>query len=236
MAAVRMEIYIDNELKYSDVRETDANGDVNVDIPANTLLPSLIPYTVVFTEVNTANYVTKTIYVMSPVMVKALQEIRNHIDRLNRKLRLDSLEFSDADYLQWLKTGMDWYNGAEYPTLITMTGARGPIYNFWMMYSQLVALRTRYLEEGLTSFDYGGAAITLTVDVTQFLESQAQFIETQIDKGINRHKAYLSKKGMTTGDGANFKGFVQGSTGYTQSPLIWGGNLLGANHPNKMLN
>ncbi|QJT70889.1 hypothetical protein GR7B_00091 [Vibrio phage vB_VcorM_GR7B] len=234
MASITAKVYSGNTLVQEQALETNALGDVSLTISEDLLQPSLIPYNVVFTEDGTSNYTSKNVYVQSPVIMQAAQELRLYVDRLNKHLRLDSLEFSDVDYMNWLKSGMDMYNSAARPTYITMTNARGAIYGYWMMYSQLVALRIRYLEEGLTSFDYQGAAIQLTVDVTQYLENQASFIEQQIEKGIENHKAYLAKKGISSGDGSAWKGRVQGATGATLSPMIrGGGNLSGQDwHPN----
>lgn len=238
MAKIKADVYRENTLVSSTQLNTDANGRVELGIPDGTLSPSLIPYTVIFTDldVQKGNFITVQHYSITPVILNAMTELRTYLDRMNTQLRLDSLHFADEDYLTMLKGGMDLYNVLGRSTDINMTAARGPIYGFWMICSQLVALRTKYLEEGLTSFDYQGAGIQLSVEVTQFIEAQSSFLEAQLDKAIDNHKALLHKKGTTTGDGSNWKGSVQGATGYSNSPLIWGGNLLGgSDHPNKTI-
>ncbi|MEK9322795.1 hypothetical protein, partial [Escherichia coli] len=62
---------------------------------------------------------------------------------------------------------MDAFNGAYGQfTSFTMTNARGPIREYWLLYAELAAIQSQYLAEGEKAFNYQGAAISLEVDRT----------------------------------------------------------------------
>lgn len=163
------------------------------------------------------------VYYITPSVLGAIDELRTYLDRLNQQLRIDSLRFADEDYILWLSAGRDMFNGYELLTNFWMTGATGPIRNFWMICSRITALRVRYLEEGLTTFQYGGAAVTLDVDVTQFLDAAASALESQLDQ-LGRLKRQLHNQGTTEGVGAYQLGSrMVGAVGISYGPAT-GGN------------
>ena len=141
------------------------------------------------------------VFRVNPSILGALEDLRTFVDRLNRELRIDSLNFEDIDYLVWLRHGKDEFNSIPTATDFSMIKAEGPIRQMWLDCSEEVALRVRYIEEGLTSYSYNGASITLDVEVTQFLEQQASLMRDRINEAGQRLKASLWERGITGGDG-----------------------------------
>lgn len=228
---INVEIYFDNTLQFEAVADVDASGRVNAVIPAGTLLPNLTAYQAIYKQQGTTNYSTQRLYMVNPSILTAMDELKQFTNRINSKLRLDKLAFTDEDYINALKAGRDLYNGAVIPTGFSMMNAQGAIYSLWLRYSELYALRTMYMDEGRTMFDYQGAAVQLTMDMTQYLESQSQSVETYISANIETHKNFLNRVNITKGDGSEAGGNgkdrrkrVPGATGVTSGPLssYWG--------------
>ncbi|WYW01303.1 head-tail connector protein [Pseudomonas phage vB_PpuM-SKa-4] len=228
---ISIEVYFDNLLRSSLVADVAANGKVSAVLPANTLLPNFEPYQVVYKQQGSTNYSTQRLYMINPSMLTAIDELRQFTNRINSKLRLDDLAFTDEDYLNCLKAGRDMFNGAVIPTGFSMINAQGAIYALWIKYAEHVALRTMYMDEGRTQFDYQGAAVQLTMDMTQYLESQDQSVMDYIQANVESIKTFLNRVGITKGDGSeaggNGKGrrkHVPGATGVSAGPLssYWG--------------
>ena len=164
-------------------------------------------------------YTQHNVWQVTPEILRALGDLRKYMDRLNRDVRLDGLKFEDADYMHWLEMGRDKFNAAVL-TDFTMTAATGPIRSLWLACSQHEALRTRYLEEGLTGFSYNGAAVTLDVDTASVLDSQASNLESQIQDTAQRLKINLAQKGIISGPGTwGLHTRSIGATGRSLSPV-----------------
>ena len=171
-------------------------------------------------------YTQHNVWKITPGILRALKDLRNYLDRLNRDVRLDGLKFEDPDYLHWLEMGRDKFNAAVL-TDFSMTGATGPIRSLWLACSQHEALRTRYLEEGLTSFSYNGAAVTLDVDTASVLDSHASNLESQIQEVAQRLKINLAQKGIVAGPGVwGMRTTSIGATGRSLSPVAGLGHPL----------
>ena len=188
---------------------------------------SLDPFTLLL-ESGTS-FETYRIWKLNPSILLAVADVRSQIDRLHRNLKIDSLEHEDTDYLLWLRVGKDRFNGIPLTTDLSMTAAEGPIRSMWLDCVMLTALRVRYLEEGLTNYEYSGAAVNLTVDVTQYLESLASLMESRIQEDGARLKTDLHKRELTTGPGNwSVGGETLGVIGQTASPVSsyggWGGS------------
>lgn len=166
-----------------------------------------------------SGYTDHRIFHTNPSILSAARDLRTYVDRLNRRLRLDSLQFADSDYLLWLMLGRDRLNAITPVTAFTMTAATGPIRQYWLMAAQVEALRTRYLEEALTQYDYSGAGVNLTVDITQFLESQAQVLETRLEQATQM-KTIMAMRGLVSGSGRwSLRNKNTGVIGLTLGPV-----------------
>lgn len=212
---IKYEVEVPEEYNNTDVITIDRNVSLNgnykiysgnllvasgseLELPA-IVEPRLEPLYAMSTERNV--YDDLRIWFVNPSIMNAVKDMRSVLDRLNRQLRLDSLEHTDQDYLLWLQMGRDRLN-TLLNTSFTMTEATGSIRDLWLVASQIYCIRTRYLEEGLTSFSYSGAAVQLDIDVTQYLEAFASQLEDRLSNEAPMLKAKLHNQGTTTGSGA----------------------------------
>lgn len=228
MANITLEVYLDNKLVLTDnTLQTDNDGNVTYNLSTTNLAPTLTPYVAIFREQNGQDYFMRRIFLMTPVMLKALEELRTYLDRLNRQMRVDSLKFSDTDYIAWLQSGRDHFNAIGKQTNISMINAQGAIYSFWLKCAEIIALRVKYLEEGLTSFNYSGSAVQLDIDVTQFIDGLLSKLEGEVDQHLPPLKEQLYRNGITNSDGSQVipAGYARGATGLTISPVTGSGYL-----------
>lgn len=211
-------IYRDNELIFEEsVQESDTSVTVNL----SNIYASIDPLLLLFNSDN--SFVDFRVFKITPSVLKAQKDLRSYIDRLNRKMRIDNLKFNDVDYLLWMQAGKDRFNSIPLATDFDMTEATGPIRDMWLVCSQYHALKVKYLEEGLESFDYSGSSVTLSVDITQYLDSIASSLETRITDEGQRLKANIHRRGLISGPGNwGLRRHVVGASGRSISPLTYG--------------
>jgi hypothetical protein len=82
-----------------------------------------------------------------------------------------------------------------------MTDARGPIREFWLKFSEIMALRGQYLAEGEKVFNFQGQQIQLEVDRTPYYDSLANSLQQLLDNEAKAFKTMLIKRGILGGDG-----------------------------------
>lgn len=167
------------------------------------------------------------VFYLNPMMLKAIRELQSIVDRLQRQLRLDALEFTDIDYLRALNRGKDRFNGLGPMTEFTMLNAQGPIRNAWLTLSSIEVLRVRSLEEGLTNYSYEGSSISLSTDTRASLDEFLLTLETRILDEIKPLKMDLARMSIVGGDGSQSRGsrFV-GSVGIGLGPASSFGGLF----------
>lgn len=163
--------------------------------------PSLDSYMLIVTDDDGA-IADSEVFWINPMILKAVRELRSTLDRLQSTLRLDALEMDDIDYIRALSRGRDRFNGIAFPTNITMRNAAGPIRGLWLVASQIEAMRVRFLEEGLTNYDYQGNSVNLSVDTKDLIDQYIQGLETRLENEGRVLKADLQRKGQTSGDGS----------------------------------
>jgi len=210
-------IYRDNEILANESHTTRA--DVTVDL--SNVSPSLDPLLLVFNGGD--SFTDFRLFKITPSILKAQKDLRSYIDRLNRQVRIDNLKFNDVDYLLWMQAGKDRFNAIPLATDFDMTDASGPIRDLWLVCSQYHALKVKYLEEGLESFDYSGSAVTLSVDITQYIDSICSSLESRIQDDGQRLKANIHRRGLISGSGNwSLRRNVVGATGRSLSPVTYG--------------
>lgn len=185
---------------------------------------SLVPYNVVWQyKVNKRNYTeASAIYIVTPSILQAVKDLMAKINKARTSLGLKPT-FSTLDALVHLRRGADDFNGFSDTTTFTMTNATGPVRSYWLAFSEVSALRSQYMFEGESAFDYSGQAIQLTVQREQYYETLASQLENQYFEPAKQFKAILSKRGNTGGDGnvnpnKLNKGAI-GTVGITLSPV-----------------
>lgn len=178
--------------------------------------PSLDPHALV---VGRGTYTDHRIFHINPSILSVVRDMRTRLDRLNRRMRIDSLQFADSDYLVMMGLGRDRFNAVPPVTDFRMTDATGPIRSYWLDASMIDALRTRYLEESMTQYDYSGAGVNLTVDVTQALESLASTMETRLEQATQT-KNIMANRGLVSGSGRwSLRNRNTGVIGVTLGPV-----------------
>jgi hypothetical protein len=231
-----MELYSDSGLLASltiSSPERIANGYyVSASIDTSGLAVTLIPYKVIWKFWNSPNQVfreTANLWIVNPSIMNAVDDVKSKINKARQTLYgTPDSQYSVTELLKWMRRGMDAFNGAFSPTYFTMTKAMGAIREYWLMYAEKAALEAQYGLEAEKAFDYSGAAITLTVDKTQYLDSMIGKLQSMIDNEMKNLKTQLTIKGITSGDGSGPSGDgnltassagSMGSVGITLTPV-----------------
>jgi hypothetical protein len=203
-------------------------------VPTASFTVSLEPYTVIwkYWANNNAAMVyqeSADLWIINPSIMTAVGDVKAKIAKARATLYgSPDLLFPTPTILTWLRRGMDAFKGAYGQfTSFTMTNARGPIREYWLLYAELAAIQSQYLAEGEKAFNYQGAAISLEVDRTQYLETAARDIQSRLDSEIKDVKVNLIIKGNTSGDGSADPTKLQtgaiGAVGISITPAsMWG--------------
>lgn len=226
----QIDIYQANTLRYhsvpfSNVGSSYSGYDFAHDVTPEAfgIVGALSPYTVVWSQ-GSDKEIGRLFYV-TPSIVSALKELNSFLQRLKREVRLEELTFSSTDLLNIMKAAGDKFNGMGLYTSFTFTDAQGAILYWWLMCAQVVALRTRFLEEAEASFNFSGQAVQLEVDITSYIDQLASNLENQIETGLIPFKRQLHKRGILSGPGnaVHYVARTRGASGITTSPVAGAG-------------
>ncbi|MGT3783776.1 hypothetical protein ACVTE8_14540, partial [Staphylococcus aureus] len=90
------------------------------------------------------------LWIINPSIMTAVGDVKAKIAKARATLYgSPDLLFPTPTILTWLRRGMDAFNGAYGQfTSFTMTNARGPIREYWLLYAELAAIQSQYLAEG----------------------------------------------------------------------------------------
>jgi hypothetical protein len=188
-------------------------------IDTSALSPTLRPYQVVWKFYNTPAQVfreSSTLWIVNSSIIQAVEDVKSKVNKARQTLygTADS-QFPSTDIMKWLRRGMDAFNSSHgVLTGFTMTNAMGGVREFWLMYAEKMALDSQYLLEGEKAFNFSGAAISLDVDRTSFLDSMSSKIQGILDNEVKPFKQNLIIKGNSSGDGSGPDG--QGGFNRTQ--------------------
>lgn len=195
---------------------------------------ALVPYTVIWkywSSMNTAMIYQESteLYVVNASIMTAVNDVRAKINKSHTTLYgTPDLLYPNPTVMTWLRRGADAFNGAYGQfTSFTFVNALGAIREFWMLCSEKAALEAQYLAEGEKAFNFQGAAISLDVDRTQYLDNAIAKIQSQLDNELKAIKTNLIIKGNTSGDGSADPSKLQvgaiGSVGITLTAAsMWG--------------
>lgn len=244
---VVVELYQDNTLlgstPISDFTRVSSGFYYGASFDTSNLVASLEPYTVVWNYSNsnqpqTIYSETANLWVTTPTVLTAITDIKAKINKARTTLYgQPDLLFPPETIMLWLRRARDAFNGAPGGfTSFTMLNAKGSIREYWLMYAELGAIEAQFMAEGEKGFDFAGAAISLTVDHTGYLDSAASKIQTRIDNEIKAFRQNLIIKGNTAGDGSadpsKLRAGALGSVGITITPASpWGPYRTGLPYP-----
>lgn len=211
---VIMELYNENKLlasqDLSKYGERVSSGWKYAGIIDTTNMPvSLINYDVVFKYWNSsfsANVYQENakLWIVNPSILSASRDVLEKINKARMTLYgAPDLIYTMPCIMTWLRRGADRFNAAYgIFTDFTFTNARGGVREYWLMWTELMAVESQYLAEGEKAFDFQGAAISLNVDRTQYLESIRGNLQNALDNEFKPFKQNLLIKGNTGGDGS----------------------------------
>ena len=185
------------------------------------LAVSLIPYKVIWKFWNVPAQTFResaSLWITNPTIINAIEDVKSKVNKARHTLYgTPDSQFPSTEIAKWLRRGMDAFNGSYgVMTFFNMTNALGGIREYWLLYAEKMALDAQYLLEGEKSFNFAGAAISLDVDRTGFLDSAASKIQGVLDNEVKPFKQNLIIKGYTRGDGSGLNGdgdFSKGSKG-----------------------
>jgi hypothetical protein len=171
------------------------------------LIAQLEPYTLIWSGKNQGNPSTERqtgrLFMVNPSTLTATDDMRLLINRSRTSVSSASdIQFTVPLLLSYLRRGRDAFNGAYgVPTNFSMTDARGPIREYWLKFSEIMALRGQYLAEGEKVFNFQGQQIQLEVDRTPYYDSLANSLQQLLDNEAKAFKTMLIKRGILGGDG-----------------------------------
>jgi len=206
-----IEIYGDNQLLASmpltNPERVSSGYFVGGTVDTSQFVTSLTPYQVIFKFWNVPSQTFResaALWVVNASIIQAIEDVKSKINKARQTLYgTPDSQYPATEVLKWLRRGADAFNGAYGVfTGFTMTNAKGAIREFWCLEAEKMALEAQYLMEGEKAFNFSGAATTLDVDRTAFLDSMASRIQSQLDSELKLLKQNLTIKGYTQGDGS----------------------------------
>lgn len=223
--AATVDFYKGNTLVYSAASvagQENSEGiehSLSLDTVVLNILPSLTQY-LLYWKYNDGRDQTMpgSLWVVTPIIVQAIDELRQFLNRLHQEARMPELDYDAVDLVRWLKMGQDYFNATGLYTTFDLTAAEGAIYHWWMTSSIVMALRNQYLVEGMRSFQFSGQQVTLDIDVTQYISTIADSFQGRIDSEMQRFKQQLKNYGLSGGTGSMNGKFQVGAVGLTMSP------------------
>lgn len=170
---------------------------------------SLVPYQLVWKYWSSTNSAIvyqeyADFWVVNPPIMSAINDVLAKVSKARATLYgSPDLTYTQPTILTWLRRGGDAFNGAHGQfTNFTFINALGVVREYWLMCAELAALESQYLAEGEKAFNFQGAAISLEVDRTQYLDNAASKIQAKLDNELKAIKVNLIIKGNTSGDGS----------------------------------
>lgn len=185
---------------------------------------ALTPYSVVWKFYNSPSQTfreTAALWIVNPSIIQAMEDVKSKINKARQTLYgTEDSQFSSVEVLKWLRRGMDLFNNAYGVfTAFTMTNAMGGVREFWLLCAEKAALEAQYGMEAEKAFNFSGAAISLDVDRTSFIDNMISKIQSQLDQELKPLKQNLLIKGHKSGDGSgpngngDFSGASMGAMG-----------------------
>lgn len=137
------------------------------------------------------------LYVVSPKMYMFIDGVRKFVDVANNSDINPNLRYTDTRLAHHVLAGLQRIN-SEPPTLTNWSVNKVPtsFYNYVTKAAIVDALRSQYLAEGMTAFDFQGQAVQLNVDRTQYLQTMADNLDQELNDKVPRAKrTYIRASG-----------------------------------------
>jgi len=121
-----------------------------------------------------------------------ISSLRMYLDKVAKDVDL-YVGYRDSDLYFHLKHGLSYINMITPITEWTTTNIKTSmniVVGGWLAGAQWSALNAQYLAEGDSAFDYSGQPVTLTVDRTQYIESQIGRLKEWLDNDFKAWKTH----------------------------------------------
>lgn len=222
-----LEIWQDGEILASmpvgNPERVSAGYFVSGVVDTSQLPVTLMPYQIVwkYWTIPAKTYrETAALWIVNDSIMQAVEDVKSKINKARQTLYgIEDSQYPGTEIMKWLRRAADAFNAAYGQfTSFTMTRAKGPVREFWLLYAEVYALEAQFLMEGEKAFQFQGANISLDVDRTQYLDSAASKIQSRLDSEVPNVKKNLIMKGNGTGDGSGPLGngdFSKASAGAT---------------------
>lgn len=205
----RCELFFQNEQKgNATATQEESSGGyryvVKFDTDGMSPGPSLTPYNLLWRyKLNGLQQIEQAnLWLVNPMMLQAQAEVRNFLLKAYGDSGLaPDFDFGPEALMQYLLQGAEMFNSLGYPTSFTMVRATGGIRALWLRCATIVACRSQYMAEGMKAFNFGGQVVNLDVDRSQYWDSLASQLQTELDMAIKPFKENLVRRGHLGGDG-----------------------------------
>lgn len=176
-------------------------------VDTSALQVSLMPYSVLWKMWSTSTQVfrdTAQLWVINDSIALAMDDVKAKLNKAHQTLYgVPDSQFPEMELIRWMRRAADAFNGAYGQfTNFTFTNAQGVIREMWLLLAEKYALESQYLLEAEKAFNYSGAAISLDVDKTSFIDSAISRLNQTIDQELKPLKQNLIIKGAMNGDGS----------------------------------
>jgi len=183
----------------SDITKLQTTGDVDIfgyEMPT-TSLPSrafastdaLLVSWEISSPTHGMSFEVHFVYIATPASLIAVNDLRRAIDKARNVDINPNLQMTDLDLHHYLRMGLQRVNAAPpQPTDYLFENVPMNLRVAVQEASRYEALRAQYLAEGVSAFDFSGQSVSLTVDRTQYLESEMGRIQAYLDTTLPQVK------------------------------------------------
>ena len=152
------------------------------------------------------------LYIATPTILMYVNEIKRRIDKAHIQHPNRNLRYNDVDLVAFLNLGLQYIN-SQPPNQTSYTLANIPqqLYYQVIYAAGIEALSSRYLAEAEAAFNFSGQPIQLEVDRTGFLDSERQFMRSQLENLPTIKKGLVMSGAGSGGVGySNTMGYANG--------------------------
>ncbi len=170
----------------------------DVTIPANTL-GSGRSYSAVWSfDIGASSVYVQKITVIDLLSLMKVSDMRMYLDKVSKDIDL-YVGYRDSDLVFHLAQGLNIINLVspitEWKTVdFANSTSMTPIEYVWVQAACLSALKAQYLAEGDNAFDYSGQPLSLTVDRTQYIESEISRIQEYLNNDFKEFKKQFKNR------------------------------------------
>lgn len=129
------------------------------------------------------------VYIVTPAVMSLANDLRRAIDKARNEDINPNLQMTDLDLVHYLKMGLQRVNSAPPSNSSYTLDTISARLRYALVQAAIYeALQAQYIAEGVSSFDFGGQSVTLTVDRTQYLESAMGRVQGYLDNELPKVK------------------------------------------------